>query len=472
MRYLKTFKNAEDIQVSLDNGLLGKPYLAKMENSDVLDFNTEDVTPYETRPLTMRIISGGTLFWSYQGNVTPRTIYYSKDFGETWTSWTSMDIQDSGNTGMSVSAGDIIQFKGDNDTYSDATTGQAASFQNNTGFFDSTALFDVYGNIMSLIDSENFAELDSFPVNTHHNFAGLFASSTQATGGGVRDASNLILPATALTIACYACMFFYNTDLEKAPTLPAATLLRNSYNAMFGFCSNLKYIKCLATDISAAQSTGGWVRDVSGAYSGATGTFVKSANASGWTRGYNGVPYGWDVINEDETPADPIITYFPVPIGDTGTNAVSVTPNNGKLQGNFTYSNYSAPDNDGFEIRAGISREQSSAITYSNAYLWGNVDCICGVYKDDGQGGYEVATQQDPLVVTGVSAVPMFCNCSYVYDFETNNLSAYTSDNNYTAQERCEAKGGAWDSQNRVCLDCEDQGLISDGECGCIEPEE
>ena len=58
---------------------------------------------------------------------------------------------------------------------------------------------------------------------------------------------------------------------------------------MFASCSNIKYIKCLATDISATDCTYNWVSGVA-----STGTFVKDSKAN-WPTGVNGIPEGWIV---------------------------------------------------------------------------------------------------------------------------------------------------------------------------------
>jgi hypothetical protein len=84
-------------------------------------------------------------------------------------------------------------------------------------------------------------------------------------------------------------MFSYCTGLTQAPELPATTLVNFCYEGMFNSCSNLNYIKCLATDISADYCTSLWVDGVSSA-----GTFVKSYGVN-WTTGSRGIPSGWTV---------------------------------------------------------------------------------------------------------------------------------------------------------------------------------
>ena len=100
------------------------------------------------------------------------------------------------------------------------------------------------------------------------------------------------LPATTLANGCYWYMFLDCTNLTTAPELPATTLIEFCYYRMFEGCTRLSYIKCLATNISASNCTFNWVGSVS-----STGTFVKKAAMTGWTRGKNGIPTGWTVQN-------------------------------------------------------------------------------------------------------------------------------------------------------------------------------
>ena len=87
-------------------------------------------------------------------------------------------------------------------------------------------------------------------------------------------------------------MFSNCTSLTVAPELPAEILDSGCYSYMFYGCTKLKYIKCLATDISATNCTYNWVTNVA-----ATGTFVKSLNMNEWTTGINGIPEGWTVLD-------------------------------------------------------------------------------------------------------------------------------------------------------------------------------
>ena len=88
-------------------------------------------------------------------------------------------------------------------------------------------------------------------------------------------------------------MFQGCTGLTSAPMLPAATLVSGCYSYMFYGCTNLKYIKCLATNLGEQndKNTYYWVSGVS-----ETGTFVKAADV--WSIGVDGIPSGWTVTTE------------------------------------------------------------------------------------------------------------------------------------------------------------------------------
>ena len=104
-----------------------------------------------------------------------------------------------------------------------------------------------------------------------------------------------VLPATTLQPSCYADMFFGCSSLTTAPELPATTLVYYCYERMFTGCSNLNYIKMLGTNIYSygTKCLNNWVSGVS-----ATGTFVKSKDATWNVTGTSGVPSGWTILTE------------------------------------------------------------------------------------------------------------------------------------------------------------------------------
>ena len=183
-----------------------------------------------------------------------------------------------------LSSGQTLYLRGDNgDGYAD----NASTFWH---FQTTSGTFNIGGDIRSLVD----VTMGSSIVPVNKCFVSLFDGCT----GIVECEETLLSGFTTLKNSCYVNMFQDCSSLTKAPALPAATLVGACYRGMFYRCSNLNYVKCLATDISATDSTYGWLSAVS-----PTGTFVKAANMSDWTTGDNGIPTGWNVIDEGVTPS-------------------------------------------------------------------------------------------------------------------------------------------------------------------------
>ena len=66
------------------------------------------------------------------------------------------------------------------------------------------------------------------------------------------------LPATSVAASCYRGMF-QSTLITRSPDLPASTLASECYRYMFNGCSQLTYIKCLATTNIGDGYTTNWV---------------------------------------------------------------------------------------------------------------------------------------------------------------------------------------------------------------------
>ena len=96
------------------------------------------------------------------------------------------------------------------------------------------------------------------------------------------------LPAITLANYCYSNMFQDCTSLTQAPELPATTLSIVCYQQMFQGCTKLNYVKCFATDISAANCTASWLKGVA-----TTGDFYAPASTNWTTNSYSGIPSGW-----------------------------------------------------------------------------------------------------------------------------------------------------------------------------------
>lgn len=260
----------------IQNAYVGDTQVAKIYLGTDIVWPTIPPEPvYSAMPLTFEINGGGRIYWGLSNPTgdtheeNAKTISYSKDGGATWT-----DITSYPKATIQVSSGDTIMFKGNNSTYFETPEWNC--------FGGSTARFKVYGNIMSLINGDNFTGLTT--LQEGQRFDSLFSGCTYLT-----SAENLILPATGLSTSCYFRMFEGCTRLTTAPELPAVVIKNFSYFYMFNGCTKLNYIKCLARDKVGDYCTMGWVADVS-----ATGTFVKRPNAT-WSTGVNGIPAGWTV---------------------------------------------------------------------------------------------------------------------------------------------------------------------------------
>lgn len=199
-------------------------------------------------------------------------------------SWGRLPLSDGTYNFITVATGDTVEFKGDGSFEAGAS-----------GTFcpgDSSATYNISGNIMSLQEPDNFAETTTLNVS----FTRLFYNNTS-----IVDATNLVLPATVLNVTnAYSYMFRDCTNLTSGPTIGAINWT-NSESAsacmyMLRGCSKLQYIKILCSGrpdlIPPSYSTNTflmWMADVASA-----GTFVKTAGAD-WNSGEGGIPYNWVV---------------------------------------------------------------------------------------------------------------------------------------------------------------------------------
>lgn len=250
-------------------------------------------TDFIDQYLTFEVLSAGTLSWySNDGNIPiERSVN-----GQAWQNF---------NTSLQLNVGDKVRFRGNNSCYYISSTQATATWNCYNGL-----IFNVYGNIMSLIAGSNFRTATT--LTDTYVFRKLFYNLP------IESAENLVLPATTLSQGCYMEMFeagylkrapkelpatvlsqsCYNKMFESchfmttSPILPAPALNQQSYSHMYYNCVALNSIKCLATDITAEDCTNDWVYQVS-----STGTFTKSSSMSNWTSGQGGIPVGWTVVD-------------------------------------------------------------------------------------------------------------------------------------------------------------------------------
>ena len=220
-----------------------------------------------------------------------QTLEYSTDI----TTWNTFDTT----TNISLNNGDKVYIRGmlsaNNDTSNYTQfkmNGKIAASGNCNAIWnyeDLNAPLKNYCGRRLFCNCKSLTKAPELPATTLASccYSNMFYGCTSLT------AAPKILPATTLNDYCYQNMFDNCTSLTTAPELPATTLASKDYNCyayMFRDCTNLNYIKCLATYISNSSCIDKWVYNVS-----PTGTFVKHPDMNNWTTGTEGIPSGWTV---------------------------------------------------------------------------------------------------------------------------------------------------------------------------------
>ena len=206
--------------------------------------SAQDMT---STPLTLEATSEGDITflisYSYSHSVVLTPVEYKINDGS-WTayaSWPADAASITSSTGnwpvsfgdaIHVTAGDKVSFRGDNASY----------YGNGTGYechITSTADVYVYGNMMSLVDADDFSTLTT--LTGDWNFAKLFKLPTvnlwdppvTVTTIKSHPTYDIVLPATTLTNYCYNGLFAGCSGITRAPKLPATTMKIGCYAEMF-----------------------------------------------------------------------------------------------------------------------------------------------------------------------------------------------------------------------------------------------
>ena len=194
-------------------------------------------------PLTFEAVSGTLTVTIKTDFATGKTIEYSTDDGATWTEGTPSLGGGSGidNCANPVTiTGSKVLLRGTNATY--AGSGNYTKIVCDANCY-------IYGNVMSLIDKDNFATDATPSLTGDYAFRRLFEGNDHLYS---HDTKELLLPATSLADYCYDSMFYGCTGLTTAPALPATTLNMNCYSYMFYGCTSLtKAPKLPATTLPA-----------------------------------------------------------------------------------------------------------------------------------------------------------------------------------------------------------------------------
>ncbi len=177
--------------------------VATTSKSAFVTVSQQPATPQPFEYLTFTMLGDGDISFTAENGIT---LYYTKDYGETWDSITpNRSVRT-----IPCFSGDVVQFSGDSESYLAYTNAKLIS----------TAPHYVSGDMASL-GSANF------------KFKGFFWGST-----GLISAENLVLQQPTYS-ECFSQMFNGCTSLQKAPRLPFTTLVGYCYYEMFYGCTSL-----------------------------------------------------------------------------------------------------------------------------------------------------------------------------------------------------------------------------------------
>ena len=197
------------------------------------------------RPLTFKAIQDNVkVTLKFKSGATPnyKKVEYSLDKGATWTA-----LKKRNQAIVLEKAGDIVMFRGENDTYNgDARFVTESAKSNARGGTRAPTMAEalIYGNITSML-RKDFSSVKE--LSQPYTFKEMFKESNINIDADMQ----LVLPAEDISKGCYEEMFAGNAALEVAPVLPAETLKDACYAGMFAECSKLKGITLAATSVEA-----------------------------------------------------------------------------------------------------------------------------------------------------------------------------------------------------------------------------
>lgn len=199
----------------------------------------------QERPLTFKAAQDNvkvTLKFDYKATPNYKNVEYSLDQGATWTALTKRN-----QAILLEKAGDIVMFRGENDTYNGEArfvTESATSNARGGTRAPTMAVALIYGNITSML-RKDFSSMKE--LSQPYTFKEMFKESNINIDADMQ----LVLPAEDISKGCYEEMFAGNAALEVAPVLPAETLKDACYAGMFAECSKLKGVTLAANSVEA-----------------------------------------------------------------------------------------------------------------------------------------------------------------------------------------------------------------------------
>ncbi len=193
-------------------------------------------------PLTLEAIQAGEISFT---NYAKNSVTYRVNGGK------KINISSNSKKAISVKKGDKVAFYGDNNLYTDMESYENTEFSwhyTRYSHFDCSSDCYIYGNIMSLISSNDFS--NTTKLTEKFTFYRLFTNNKHIKN---HPEKKLELTATELSWGCYMNMFVACDGLTETPVLYATTLAENCYANMFSNCKGLKKVTNMPAKTLAIQ---------------------------------------------------------------------------------------------------------------------------------------------------------------------------------------------------------------------------
>ena len=257
----------------------------------------EATTPYSEQYLTLEATDDREQTLTIENNGV--NISYSSDGGTTWTSIASGDSAD-----IIMLSGDKVMLKGVNNTLWVDDNGESFC---GLRFEATGGSFTAYGNVMSLLEGDNFGV--QLNTNYTNQFNQLFIDFAQ-----LKHAKDIVLPVNGELVDYAFSEMFSGTGIEDVPvicTAPSrAALGQGTYADMFGGCDNLKYVVVVTDQAIATDPEGNGEYDMLeiGSFGGnLTNAYlvVKSSQAAHVKEAvdyneFNIIVLGYDATNDSD----------------------------------------------------------------------------------------------------------------------------------------------------------------------------
>lgn len=267
MEVTSLFDKNDMFNYANDNGILKYPNLSYTRNPRRVHLRRfappppPDVLGYEAEYLTLTALEDNFMFIIFNDR-QDITYQYSTDKQEWYDMLPSSyaietefdEVSGVLNPSIAINAGESFYIKVKEPV--DPTILQNALNNDNfwgVGEIDTSTYCTVSGNVMSMLFGDDFVGKKDL-TGYYCAFARMFAGNEY-----ICDVRYLVLPATTLEIGCYFAMFGGCYLIVAAPELFAPTLTEACYMYMFDECYGLRYVKMMATDVTADVCLTAWI---------------------------------------------------------------------------------------------------------------------------------------------------------------------------------------------------------------------